>query len=148
MAVTLSLDQFLSDRHGACFVDVVRDRRIRFQKWLDFFNHPDRQDQMVACARDPQRSALSGVVQELETLGEFHDFFSGYDCHTTRRGRQAIGVIIRIIMEELGWTKTGRKEILGRRTRVRARTTTPGAYYNATGISKWFTRAERYLPPV
>jgi hypothetical protein len=58
--------------------------------------------------------------------------------------RQAIGVVVRMIMEHLGWKKTGRKGSLGVRAPVSPRTATPGAYHNTGGLAFWFLRAQRY----
>jgi hypothetical protein len=54
--------------------------------------------------------------------------------------RQAIGVLVRIIMEQRGWRKTGRKGSLGVRAAEAARTPT----HNTGGLAFWFIRAERY----
>jgi hypothetical protein len=65
--------------------------------------------------------------------------------HTERskRLRQAIGVVVRIIMEERGWQKTGRKGSLG----VRAPAEPLQAVHNEGGLAFWFIRAERYKRP-
>ena len=47
----------------------------------------------------------------------------------------------------LGWQKTGRKGSLGTRAKVAAGTRAPGAYQNAHGLARWFTRCERYVKP-
>lgn len=144
MNVVLTLDGFLADRQGARFADVVHDSRLDFQSWLDFFSDPARQVRMADSETHHDRPALAGVIKELEQHPAFEHFLSGYDGHTTRRGRQAIGVIVRIVMEEMGWTTTGRKGSLGQRASVSPGTSAPGAYRNTQGLSQWFTRAERY----
>jgi hypothetical protein len=54
--------------------------------------------------------------------------------------RQAIGVLVRMIMERRGWKKSGRKGSLGVRV-----TPTPGmSSHNSGGLALWFVRAERY----
>ena len=62
----------------------------------------------------------------------------------TTRFRQAVGVVVRIIMEAHGWKTTGRKGSLGVRVKVPIRTPTAGASHNTGGLAVWFTRAERY----
>jgi len=144
----LTIEGFLADRQGARFADVVHDGRLDFGVVLGFFNDPARQTRMEDAERHHDTAALAGVVRELENTEPFLSFFPSHDGHTTRRTRQAIGVIVRIVMEGLGWQKTGRKGSLGQRARVPARTGEPGAYHNTSGISWWFTRAERYEKPV
>lgn len=142
----LSEGDFLADTQGRRFADVVNDPAVDFGAWLDFFNDPVRQQRMLDSERDHDRPALAGVVKELEARPAFKDYLSQRDAHKTRRGRQAIGVIVRMIMEGLGWHKTGRKGSLGTRERVKPGTRTPGAYKNKSGVSKWFTRSEHYEP--
>jgi hypothetical protein len=52
-----------------------------------------------------------------------------------------------MVMERLGWKKTGKKGSLGIRNTRLVRTPTPGAYHNTGGLALWFLRAERYEPP-
>jgi hypothetical protein len=145
---TITLVEFQADRQGCRFTDVVGDGRLTFQCWLDFFNDPVRQQRLADSEIDHLRPALAGVIRELENHPDFQPLLTGYDAHTTERARQCIGVIVRIIMEKLGWAKAGRKGALGHRVPVRPRTTTPGAYRNRRGsLSRWFTKAEHYTPP-
>ncbi len=62
----------------------------------------------------------------------------------TTRFRQAIGLVVRIIMENNGWRKTGRKGSLGVRAKPEVAIPKKGAATNNGGLSVWFTRAERY----
>ena len=55
--------------------------------------------------------------------------------------RQAIGVLVRMIMEARGWQKTGRKGSLG----VRADKNLWKFTHNSGGLAFWFIRAERYV---
>jgi len=52
-----------------------------------------------------------------------------------------------MIMERLGWKKTGKKGSLGVRAKIAQGTATPGAYHNTGGLAFWFLRAERYEHP-
>jgi len=140
----LTESEFRSDKQGSRFTDVVEDPRLDFRALLGFFNDSARQVRMEDAEKHYDRPALAGVVRELENSEPFRSFFPGHDAHTTMRTRQAIGVIVRILMEKRGWTKTGRKGSLGQRASVRPRTATPGAYHNTSGLSWWFTRSERY----
>jgi hypothetical protein len=58
--------------------------------------------------------------------------------------RQAIGVVIRMIMQRRGWRKTGRKGSLGVRAAVEPGADSPGTYHNTGGLAFWFLRGERY----
>jgi len=140
----LTMQEFLADKQGSRFIDVVEDPRLDFEEVLDFFSESVRQTRMEDSEKHHDRPALAGVVRELENTEPFVSFFRRYDGHTTRRVRQAIGVVVRMLMEKRGWRKTGRKGSLGQRASVRPHTTTPGAYHNTSGLSWWFTRSERY----
>jgi len=85
-------------------------------------------------------------VRELESQPAIDRFLSSAHPRRTKRLRQAIGVVVRIIMDGLGWKKTGKKGSLGVRATVSPHTTTPGAYHNTGGLAFWFLRAERYEP--
>src|SRR3954468_1368584 len=136
--------QFAQDRQGRRSADVLSDNRISFPAILDFFNHPDRQRRLVESELHHDRPALAGVVRELEHRRDVDQFFRTNDGHVTTRFRQAVGVVVRIIMEAHGWKTTGRKGSIGVPLKRSAGTATAGAGHNAGGLAKWFTRAERY----
>jgi hypothetical protein len=92
------------------------------------------------------RPALGGVVRELESRPAIDRFLASQHPRRTKRLRQAVGVLVRIIMERRGWRKTGRRGSLGVRATVARGTATPGAYHNTGGLAFWFLRAERYEP--
>ena len=137
--------QFANDRHGRRFADVLNDSRISFPAILAFFDDPERQRRLVESELHHDRPALAGVVCEFEHRRDVDQFFRTNDGHVTTRFRQAIGVVVRIIMESHGWQTTGRKGSLGVRGKVPTRTETSGAYHNTGGLALWFTRAERYV---
>ena len=146
MATIISSTQFLSDSHGRRFADVTADLRVNFDDVLMYFNSPARQLRMEDSETHHKRPALAGVIVEFEQVPAFSTFLSSYDAHTTMRLRQAVGVIVRIIMEANGWRKTGRKGALGRRVGTASGNPAPGAYRNGLGnLSVWFTRAEHYV---
>lgn len=136
-------DDFLMDSQGRQFSDVVNDPRIPWRDVTLFFEDPARQARMEHSETYHGRPALAGVVLELEALPAIDHFFM-QDGHKTTRFRQAVGVLVRIVMTQRGWRKTGKKGSLGVRANVPPRTTTPGAYHNTGGLAFWFTRAERY----
>jgi len=91
------------------------------------------------------RPPLAGVVREFEHRRDVDQFFRTNSGHVTTRFRQAVGVVVRIIMESHGWRTTGRKGSLGVRVKGPTRTATTGADHNTGGLALWFTRAERYV---
>jgi hypothetical protein len=144
--VRITRKKFLEDRQGRTFSDVLDDPEQPFDDVLAFFNDSERQRRMEESEIHHDRPALSGVVRELESQPSVDAFLSSKHPRRTKRLRQAVGVLVRIIMEERGWTKTGRKGSLGVRAHVAKGTKTPGAYHNTGGLAFWFLRAERYRP--
>lgn len=136
--------QFAQDTQGRRYADVLK--QDLFQSILTFFDDPDRQRRMVESELHHDRPALAGVVRELEHREDLNEFFGMNPGHITTRFRQAIGVIVRIIMENKGWQRTGRKGSLGVRTKRMNTSPMKGAATNTGGLSVWFTRAERYEP--
>jgi len=143
-AVHITRNEFLEDRQGRTFADVLDDPEQPLDDVLAFFDDAERQRRMEAAEIHHDRAALSGVVRELEAQPAVDQFLSSKDPRRTKRLRQAIGVVVRIIMEQRGWKKTGKKGSLGVRANVARGTKTPGAYHNTGGLAFWFLRAERY----
>jgi len=140
----ITIQDFQADKQGRKFSDVLGDPRIQFQIVIDYFNRPDVIKRMEDSEMHHDRPPLAGVIKEFERLPLIHEFFSTEDGHTTTRFRQAVGVVVRMQMENHGWDKTGKKGSLGTRAKVKPGTTEPGAYRNAHGLAIWFTRCERY----
>ncbi len=140
-SVSMSRELFLADSQGRTFADIVADADIPFGLVIEFFNDAERQRRMEESELHHERSPLAGVVRELESIPEIDRFLSEVHNKRSKRLRQAIGVIVRIIMEQRGWQKTGRKGSLGVRA---AKSDIPSAYHNTGGLAFWFIRAERY----
>lgn len=136
----LTRKAFLEDRQGRTFSDVVNDSELPFDAILDFFNDSSRQRRMEESEIHHDRPALAGVVRELESLPEVDRFLSDLHAQRSQRLRQAVGLIVRMIMEKRGWKKTGRKGSLG----VRATLSLAKPSHNTGGLAFWFLRAERY----
>jgi len=141
--VSISRDEFLKDRQGRTFADVVEDPSQPFQQVLEFFDNEDRQRRMVEAELHHDRAPLAGVVRELEAEPFIDQFLAGMDARRNQRLRQAIGVLVRMIMQRLGWKKTGKKGSLG----VRAQPSPRLPSHNRGGLALWFVRAERYRLP-
>ena len=139
-AVTITAEEFLQDSQGRTFADVVNDSDLPFGTILEFFNDEVRQKRMEESEIHHDRSALAGVIRELEAQPEVERFFSEVHHRKSNRIRQAVGVLVRMIMESRGWRKTGRKGSLG----VRAPKSRQEPKHNTGGLAFWFLRAERY----
>ncbi len=135
---------FLEDRQGRTFADVLNDPEQPLDLVLEFFNDAEHQRRMEESEIHHDRPALAGVVRELESLKPLDQFLGKQHPRRTKRLRQVVGVVVRMIMERRGWRKTGRKGSLGVRATVSGRTTRPGTYHNTGGLAFWFLRAERY----
>ena len=142
--VPITRERFCEDRQGRTFSDVMNDPEQPFDDVLAFFSDSERQRRMEDAETHHDRPALSGVVRELEAQPEIDRFLASKDPRRTKRLRQAVGVVVRIIMQQRGWRKTGKKGSLGVRANVTRGTRTPGAYHNTGGLAFWFLRAERY----
>jgi len=143
-AIRITRKQFREDRQGRTFSDVLDDPEQPLDEVLAFFNNAARQRRMEDAEIHHDRAALAGVVRELEAHPAIDRFLASQDPRRAKRLRQAVGVVVRIIMEARGWRKTGKKGSLGVRAKVAKGTTTPGAYHNTGGLAFWFLRAERY----
>ena len=115
-----------------------------FDEVLTFFSDPDRQRRMEEAEIHHDRPPLAGVVRELEALHAVDRFLASQHPRLTKRLRQAIGVIVRMIMEGRHWERTGKKGSLGVRAGRTPNSAAPGAYHNTGGLAFWFLRAERY----
>ena len=101
--VIITRQDFLQDRQGRAFADLVNDPEQPFDMVLDFFNCEDRQRRMVESEVRYSKAPLAAVVQELESQPSIQDFLSCQAPHRTKRLGQAITVVVRMIMARLGW---------------------------------------------
>jgi len=145
-AKRLTRKSFMQDRQGRTFSDVLEDPEHPFDDVLAFFNDAGRQRRMEESEIHHDRPALAGVVREFESQPSINAFFSSQHPRRANRLRQAVGVVVRMIMEQRGWTKTGKKGCLGVRDRIAKSSAVPGAHHNTGGLALWFLRAERYRP--
>jgi hypothetical protein len=142
MATTaITREEFLKDRQGRTFADVVNDAGQPFDTVLEFFSSPDRQRRMEESEIHHDRAPMAGVVRELEAIPAINKFLGTVQAQRNQRLRQAIGVLVRMIMEGRGWKKTGKKGSLG----VRSSKLPETPSHNTGGLAFWFVRAERYV---
>jgi hypothetical protein len=139
--VRLTRKDFLDDRQGRTFADIVDDPEQLFDEVLEFFSDASRQQRMEDSELHHDRAPLAGVVRELEAHPVIDRFLDGVHARRSTRLRQAIGVVVRIIMERRDWKKAGRKGSLG----VRAADAEQTPAHNTGGLAFWFIRAERYV---
>lgn len=137
---TITREKFLKDKQGRTFSDVVNDPEQPFDEVFEFFRNSNRQQRMEDSEVHHDRPALAGVIREFESQPVIEQFLTELHHQKTKRFRQAIGVVARMIMEARGWKKTGRKGSLG----VRATRSSSIPYHNTGGLAFWFIRAERY----
>jgi hypothetical protein len=143
MNINITAEEFLADRQGRTFADVANGSEQPFAEALKFFNDVDRQRRMEESELHHDRAPLAGVVRELESLPAINRFLGRIHPRRSQRFRQAVGVLIRIIMEKRGWKKTGKKGSLG----VRNTSAAGQPRHNTGGLAFWFLRAERYSHP-
>ena len=139
--ITITRETFLEDSQGRTFADVANHAEMPFDTVLEFFSDGDRQRRMEESEIHHDRSPLAGVVRDLEAQPEIDRFLREIHTSRSKRLRQAIGVVVRIIMESRGWRRTGRKGSMGVRA---AKIGTPSPQHNTGGLAFWFLRAERY----
>src|SRR5437879_3016296 len=113
LPVAITREDFVADRQGRTFADVLNDPDGVFDRVLDFFNQEDRQRRLEESEIHHDRPALAGVVRELESLPPIDVFLASKHPQRSKRLRQAVGVLVRIIMERRGWRKTGKTGSLG-----------------------------------
>jgi hypothetical protein len=139
--ITITQETFLQDVQGRTFSDVVNDPEQHFETVLEFFNDDNRQRRMEESEIHHDRPPLSGVVREFESYPNIERSLAEIDTHRSKRLRQAVGVVVRMIMQARGWQKAGRKGSLGVRETKNGSTSS----HNTGGLAFWFIRAERYL---
>ena len=140
MTVAITREVFLADRQGRTFADVVTGSERAFSAALEFFSDNDRQRRMEESEIHHDRAPMAGIVRELESEPAINRFLGRIHPKRSQRFRQAIGVLIRMIMEQRGWQKTGKKGSLG----VRNTAAAGRPRHNTGGLAFWFLRAERY----
>jgi hypothetical protein len=109
---------FSSDPHGSKYLKVLDANAEARERFVCLLNDPCNEHRLLD-AEALGHPALSGIVRFLDADPDI-----GPVVATDLRFRQAVGVGVRLKMEELGWVKTGVKG--------------PVASAN-------FSRAERYL---
>lgn len=123
LTVAINAQHFLEDPHAARYRDVVENHSDAFAQVVVILNDPYHQEQLLAAERFG-RPALSGIVRAIEAD---QIIASSLASPASLRFRQTVGVAVRLTMEAMGWSTTGKK----------------GSIRGAT----YFRRAERYASP-
>ena len=82
---------------------MLNDPEQPFDTVLDFFNREDRQRRMVESEARYGKAPLAAVVQELESQPSIQDFLSSKGPNRRKRLGQVVTVVVRMIMDRLGW---------------------------------------------
>jgi len=122
--VRMTRDDFLRDREGSTFADVVNDPEQPFNAVLDFFNDEDRQCRIEGSEIHHERARLVEIVWELEAQPLIDGFLSSQSPLRANRLREAVGVVVRMVVERRRREKTGKKGSLAVRPTVLLRTAT------------------------
>ena len=138
--IKITREKFLEDIQGRTFSDVANDPEQPFEVVLEFFNDGSRQRRMEDSEIHHDRPPLAGVVREFESHPIINRYLTQIHPKRSKRLRQAVGVVVRMIMQKRGWQKAGRKGSLG----VRAKKDRSTPDHNTGGLAFWFIRAERY----
>ena len=83
--VTIARRDFLQDRQGRTFADVLDDPSQPLDAVLKFFNDDARQRRMVESEIHHDRPPLAGVVRELESQPSVDEFLSAQHPRRTKR---------------------------------------------------------------
>jgi len=103
--VRIDSASFAADPHAAKYRDVIDRRGAALHRVFAILNDPQSEHDLLSAAR-LDLPALQGVVDALEADDVVTDALASDDG---QRVRQAIGVAVRLKMEVLGWSTTGRK---------------------------------------
>jgi hypothetical protein len=101
--VSVTREDFLQDREGRNFADVVDDPRRPLDTVLDFFNSEQRQRRMIESEVRYNRAPLAAVVQELESQPSVQEFLSSQEPSRRKRFGKVIAIVVRMTMDRLGW---------------------------------------------
>lgn len=102
----LTIDDFRRDPHAAKYVRELENRPQAAEHLLEILNEPANEGLFVHEA-DRGDPPLAGVVRSIEADPEIRQILaSGPGGH---RFRQAVGVAVRLRMEQLGWRAAGSK---------------------------------------
>lgn len=116
--MSITRESFAGDDHGNKYLKALDAHPAARDRYFEVLNDACNEHRLID-AELLGHAALNGIVRFLDS-----DATTGPVVQVDLRFRQAVGVGIRLKMEELGWTKTGIKGPV---------------------LSDNFSRAERYV---
>jgi hypothetical protein len=99
----ITRQDFLRDLQGREFSDLLENSQLPFDGILEFFNRRDQQHRMEESETLYKKAPLAAVVRDLESIPAVQAFMSSSDPVQKKRFEQAVTIMVRIIMERLGW---------------------------------------------
>jgi hypothetical protein len=105
---TIARHDSLQDRQSSAFADVLNDSGRPSDAVIDLSICEGRQRRVQESEIYHDRTPLAEVVQEPESRSPVDDSLSSYHPQSTKRLRQALGVVARMSMEHHGWKETGK----------------------------------------
>ena len=94
---------FLRDRQGREFSDVLENGDLPFDAILALFNRSDQQHRMEESETVHRRAPITAIVQDIESLPAVQRFLAASDPQRKHRFEQSITILVRMTMERLGW---------------------------------------------
>lgn len=99
----ISRQDFLRDRQGRDFSDVLDEPGSPFDAVVEFFNRRDQQFRMEESETLYKKAPLAAVVRDLERVPGVQAFLATSDATQKRRFEQSVAILVRMVMERLGW---------------------------------------------
>jgi hypothetical protein len=99
----ITRQDFLRDRQGREYSDVLEDPALPFDTILEFFNRRDHQHQMEESESLYKKAPVAAIVRELEAMPAVQGYMSATDPQRKKRFEQSLTILVRMIMERLGW---------------------------------------------
>lgn len=99
----ITRQDFLRDRQGRDFSDVLEAPGSPLDAVIEFFNRRDQQYRMEESETLYKKAPLAAVVRDLESVPGVQGFLSTTDPQSKRRFEQSVAIVVRMVMERLGW---------------------------------------------
>lgn len=99
----ITRQEFLRDHQGRGFSDVLEAPGSPLDTVIEFFNRGDQQHRMEESEDVYKKAPLAAVVRDLESLPGVQAFLSTADPQSKRRFEQSVAILVRMVMERLGW---------------------------------------------
>ena len=145
----ITIGNWKKNSHAARYNDVLKDSSGLLVWTIEWLNESKvcslgltRRQRMEIAEAHFNMPALAGILVEFEAEEKVQKYFQTHTPEESKRFRQAMGVLIKLHMENMGWTKARIKGVLGRRDKSPSST---HQYNTSRSFSKYFSLAERYI---